>query len=89
MKLAEKKVEALQSFKPKNKKKTICQPQMKSTEDIFPKHLLKNKAKDQLNKFIKNEQEINKDNLVYKAGNTKQQNILIFFETFKTILSFR
>ena len=45
---------------------------MKSTEDIFPKHLLKNKAKDQLYKFIKNEQEINKDNLVYKAGNTKQ-----------------
>ena len=72
MKHAEKRVEALQSFKPKNKKKTICQPQMNSTEDIFPKHFLKNKAEDQLYKFIKNEQEINKDNLVYKAGDTKQ-----------------
>ena len=41
---------------------------MKSGEDMFPKRFLKNEAKDELYKFIKNEQEINRYNLVYKKG---------------------
>ena len=78
-------VAALQSFKPNNQKIQLYQPQMKSTEDIFLKRLLKNKAKDELYKFIKNEQEVNRNNLVYK---TDDKNFLIFFLNFQTILSF-
>ena len=78
-------VAALQSFKPNNQKIQLYQPQMKSTEDIFLKRLLKNKAKDELYKLIKNEQEVNRNNLVYK---TDDKNFLIFFLNFQTILSF-
>ena len=78
-------VAALQSFKPNNQKIQLYQPQMKSTEDIFLKRLLKNKAKDELYKFIKNEQEVNRNNLIYK---TDDKNFLIFFLNFQTILSF-
>ena len=40
-------------------------------EELFPKNLLNTEAKDEINKIKRIEQEIIRDNLIYKKGNKR------------------
>ena len=73
----------------RSKKKTswslaICKLQStvnrinQSIEDLFPENLSNNKAKDEIYKIKRIEQEIIRDNLIFKISNKKEIKHMIF-----------
>ena len=72
MKKIERQVEALQSLNLIDQQMQIYLPQIKLIKDLFPLGAqLKKICIEELQKHVAIEQNINRDNLIYKTGNTK------------------
>ena len=68
-------------------RKQILDRDEKSLTNFFSKHFSSEKAIYELNRIKEIEQKINKDDLVYKAGD-KEKDKTCYFQKFKTIKSF-
>ena len=76
--LGEKKFEALQSLDSNNRQIQICQPQIKSIEDISGKGQLNQQVINELQRLAEIERKANKEDLLYKTGDNKKDKIYDF-----------
>ena len=64
----------------------MCQPQIKLIEDLLPRDQLNQEAINELQKLIKIEQKISREDLVYKTVDSKKE-MIYDFQIFGTIQS--
>ena len=74
-KQTEKQVEDLKFLDLNNQQIQPCHSQTRTIEDISPKYQLNEEAMNKLKRLFQTERVINTEDLVYKAGGTKKDNV--------------